>query len=1092
MTQNRVRQVIQTRITAPKAPQNIIARSGIVKLLTASEGKKLLLVTAPAGYGKTTLVNELINSSGKTTAWIHVTPDIKNVFNLLTYIISSLNRINEQFGGVIFETISLVENDSEKINDMGSALGELAGLMVNELLVNFTGEVMIVIDDLHELQSEKYVMQFLDLLISDLPDNIQLVIISRELPGINLTHLRAKRLISEVTQKELVFTKDEIKSLALKIYSKPLTEKEFTYLQTSVGGWITGIHLVMQSIEENTEDQLSTIPPNLFDYFAGEIFIKLNSQTQDFLLKTSHLENFDSDICNVILDSDSSAEVLGYLLGKNIFLESKQYISSDGKVVINYDYVQLFRTFLLTKSKELLTEYMRKDILYRTSVYYQTNSHHEKAIDYAVLSGNREYSEELLTQNFDEFFLKGNFEKLWEWVNAFEENSPENLKHFFYYKGVLCKYFLGQLDKATEYLDMAIEISGNQKDEDFRMTALTMKLEIMLNQGNTSGALEILTGLENIRSSDINKAKIFYFLGNIYFQNNDLARSLEYSNKALELCENAGNITIIEDIYNLLGNINIIKGEFVQSTHYYELLLSMTRSLQKKLLAQGNLAILYSRSGKFGKARECYEETLKLFRFFSSPVFEIVVKMTEYTLSFESGDFTAALAIAAEINKLSLKLKNSQYICLSFRFLGECSYYLNKFESAVKYHELAGSYLNISSENDSLLNLLFKAISKINSAPPEETEKELTKAYAYFTSIESSYDRSIAGFYLAKFYYINNNPETCSQYLEIVFKLSKEKGYFSFLLREYISSEEIFKLLPSEYKASYKEFLAASSEIAELSWISENYKEFLKSFIESKYDLKMLAFGGLKFFLKGEEIPEKKWVRKKRKLFLCYLIHSHNQTISKDKIVDVFFGDTPVESVDNIFHQAVSNIRTALRNNIGVEHKGKVKPAEPDYIIYEDKTLRFNRIYSFYSDLDEFDNLIRNSGSAESAVLTIEYLKKACELYSGDVLEGYYEGWCESIREEYKSKFIKSSEKLLGLFLAQNRFDEILEYSRKLNQADKLNIPSIKSVVKAYIETGKGNLARRNLEKFIAQYEDEIGEKLPKTILNDLEGLFEK
>ncbi len=252
----------------------------------------------------------------------------------------------------------------------------------------------------------------------------------------------------------------------------------------------------------------------------------------------------------------------------------------------------------------------------------------------------------------------------------------------------------------------------------------------------------------------------------------------------------------------------------------------------------------------------------------------------------------------------------------------------------------------------------------------------------------------------------------------------------------------------------------------------------------------MLAFGGLKFYLKGEEIPEKKWVRKKRKLLLCYLLLANNQTISKDKIVDVFFGDTPIDSIDNTFHQAVSNLRTALRVPPPSEREEKIKSTEPDYITYEDKTLRLNRMCSYYSDLEDFDNLIKRSIAAENPELTIEYLMSAAILYSGDVLEGYYEDWCESIREEYKSKFIKCSEKLLELLTAQNRFDEIIEYAEKLNHTDKLNIASIKAMVKSYIELGKVILARGKFDKFIALYEEEIGENPPKTILNDIESMF--
>src|SRR5688572_24784562 len=98
MVETRQNKIIQTRIMPPKAPQNIVSRSGMMELLASTEGRKLLLVTAPAGYGKTTLVNEFISSSGKPVSWVHITPAISGIFSLLTYLIFSLRKIKGGFG----------------------------------------------------------------------------------------------------------------------------------------------------------------------------------------------------------------------------------------------------------------------------------------------------------------------------------------------------------------------------------------------------------------------------------------------------------------------------------------------------------------------------------------------------------------------------------------------------------------------------------------------------------------------------------------------------------------------------------------------------------------------------------------------------------------------------------------------------------------------------------------------------------------------------------------------------------------------------------------------------------------------------------
>lgn len=1096
MDKLRVPPIIQTRISPPKAAKNIVSRNNIVKQLLSSEDRKLVLVSAPGGYGKTTIVNEFILQSGNTAAWVHIKPDIKTVFDLIAYITASINRLNAGFGAEIFETIHLLQNDSEKITDFHAALSEITALLINKLVSGFNNEVVLVLDDFHELQNETNSVEFLNLLISDMPDNLQLVLISRHIPSINLSHLRAKRQMLEITQKDLAFTKEETSSLAAGVYSKKITGKELDYLESFAGGWVTGIHLILQSMgsELNTENELSQIPINIFDYFADEIFNKLSSDVRDFLLKTSHLENFDADICNNILETKTAGKILDYLMGKNIFLESKHFISTDGFSVLIFDFVQLFRTFLAAKAKELLPEKEQRLLMLKTSLYYSSIGNPEKAIDYAILSGQNERAETLIIEIFDELFGNGRFEKLRNWVNSLDEIESVRSKYIFYYKGILKKYFEGDLDAALSYLDKSIglSISESNEDEDFTITAQLSRLEIMVNQGKKQEALSILLALEKKKTSVKNKAKINYFLGNIHFQNNDHEKSLKYSNIALDLCREINDKSITEDIYNLLGNINIIRGEFVHSIHYYELTLSMTSSLHKKLICRGNLGILYSRSGKFLKARECYNETVKLLRFFNSPIFELLVKMTEYTSIFEAGDYVPAIKLAEEINKLSLKLKNRHYIYLSYQFLGECSYYMNNRDIANNYLDISEKYMNESTASDKMVTSLIRTKINLENMEPVQTEMNLTRINGYMISAGSNYDRSITEFYLAKHYLNNNQPDACKLYLSKVLKLSKEKGYFSFLLREFLRSEKVFNLADNSLKDIIKELLTSKMELTELDWLSDDYRNQLRESAENTSSLKLFAFGGLRLVLNGQDIPEKKWIRKNRKLLLCYLLISNNRALSKDKIIDVFYGNTPVESADNSFHQAVSNLRSALKQkeNIKAEKTEAVTPERPDFILYEDKTLRLNPDYSYYTDLEDFDKLVSRSDSVKDDVKRIEFLLKAVTLYTGNVLEGYYDVWCENLRELYRNKFIRISEILLKELAAQNRTEEIIEHADKLNRADNLNIVSLKESIKAYVKLGKTNFAKNKIKKYITDYEKEIGTRPSQSEINALQKLI--
>jgi len=253
----------------------------------------------------------------------------------------------------------------------------------------------------------------------------------------------------------------------------------------------------------------------------------------------------------------------------------------------------------------------------------------------------------------------------------------------------------------------------------------------------------------------------------------------------------------------------------------------------------------------------------------------------------------------------------------------------------------------------------------------------------------------------------------------------------------------------------------------------------------------MFAFGGLKFILNGAEIPEKKWVRKNRKLLLCYLMLSGNKTLSKDKIIDVFYRDTPIDSADNSFHQAVSNLRTALRTGINNKNENSNSAKEfPDTVVYQDKTLRLNTFYIYYSDLEDFDNCVKKAGDEENKGKRIQFLIKAVNLYSGDVLEGYYEEWAERLREEYRNKFIKNSELLLEDLASENRNEEVIEYSEKLNRADIINLVSVKESIRAYLRLDKLNFAKKRMDKFIRIYREEVGENPPESAITELKELL--
>lgn len=1017
---------------------------------------------------------------------------------MLIYIIESLRKINKDFGSETLNTISQLGEDSNALIEQESALRSLFGLFSNDFTQTFSEEIILVLDDLHELSSSKWLNLFIDLLMQETPENLYIIITARYLSGINVSSFKAKRSMIEITQKELSLSSVEIKLLAKAIYGINFTDEDAENFMKYIGGWVTGIHLLLQvpDTDLKIKDQgTGFIPENLFDFFAEEVFMKQDSNIKKFLLKTSFLDVFDSELCDDLLKNNNSREILEYLSGKNIFIESVKTAESSGRTVTKYSYNQLFRVFLREKAGITLGKELN-DVLNDIAVQYERSGNIEEALSYFLLSKNFDNAFKLLADNFQDMFQRCNFGKLWMFVHSFDESLHSADKKLLYYKGILSKYYKGNIDEAQIYLNKAITLADEDNDNNFLVSCILAKAEILINQGRgkVTEAIELLNSVLEGNCTPVDKAKAYFLLGSSYFNVNKHDMAVSFLEKALKISTECGINELEPDIYSMLGNINIIKGEFILSHHYYELTLNKTKGLFKKLVAQGNLTVLYSRSGKFSQSKESLIKSKELLKMFKTPIFELIIKMTDYTLWFEMGDYLTATNIAQEINEAALKLNSSNYIFLSYQFLGECSYYSGNPLKAIEYYNLSRQYIDKSNEGDDILLKLLIAISELKISSSSELETKLLRSYTYLDAISSNYDKAVAGFFLAIYYLDNGNKDTALKYFEKTVALAVDKEYYSFLLREYINSEELF--LAAESKNIQKKVISnlrlSILELSELDWISKEYSDYLQNKIASGYGLKMQIFGSLEFFAGNTPVKESQWKRKKRKLILCYLLMNKGMPLGKDKIIDLFFQESSIENSDNLFHQSISNVRTALKSANSPESKKDInnEEAEKQFIVYEGKMLKLAQGISFYSDAGEFDRLLEKASIADTNPEKISCMISAVKLYKGEALEGFYEPWCENIRAEYRNKYLKTLEELIKLLDEGNRYNEIENYSEKIIQTDSLNELAHTLLIKSLVKTGKSKLAKEKYASMKDLYKSELDENIPSDLDESIKSLL--
>jgi len=1093
--------VIRTRITPPRRPGNIIPRQHLLTQLSAYLGKTLILVCAPAGYGKTTLVQDLLDKQGINYAWLYASQDISTPYSFFNYLIQSLKQLNPGFGDATMQIMETIQQEEKRFPGQEDILKEIAGNFMNDFCTHFTDDAYIVIDDLHNLNDYAWVKPTFDKLLEYSPGNMHLIITTRVTPDFNLTKLEATRTIAHLRQNDLNFTREEVAAVLSSVYSMEYSEEDLTLLERELHGWITGIHLIIQAYGKNfnrilhggvlpvgpQQDKGGFLPESVFNYFAEEIFSKLDSDTRQFLLNTAMLDIIVPRVCDDLLNLRNTAYIVNELMNKNIFVQElhKENQPTPEKY---FSYLDLFRKFLIWKLYELKSKSEIQLLLQKYYEYYLAQGDAESAIRFCLLGENYDAAIALIKEHFASYFEQGKFETMWKWLEPLSKETLEKFPELIYLKGLLYKYYLGNLESSLDHVQRAITLLEGRETEEFLFNCYISQAEILLNLGRSEEVIRSLTRLAEMPATPNNKAKLLYFLAHSYFMMSEYAKALELSNQSLEICMEHNLKDIQLDNFTVLGNIYIDRGEYVKATYYYEKILAKSTNLFKKYLSLCNLVLVCSRSGRFEQAMEHISSAEELLRRFITPIFETAFLLANYSVRYDVGDYEQCLLLLEKINKIARKTGRRDYIWLTYQQLAETCYYLNNLSRANEYLDFSTDYIDKSNRMNFLdLNFLRSIIEK-KLGELNDVEENILDAYSFYSENSFFENQTKAAFHLADYYMKLGMPQTAEKYLRESLSMGAEKEYISFFQREFLDSRKLFDFAIQRNieKSFVKTIMHSAVERTNYDWLSIDCKQRIRQEVEKLYDITMICFGGLEFRVRGKRIPEDKWIRKKRKLVLAYLLLHSDLLLTKDKIIDLFYADTPMESADNIFHQTISTIRNVLR----VDDE---KPAKenPQFILYEDKVLKLNPDFTYMVDALEFKRIYNSAYSAGIALQKKKQLMgKAIDLYRGELLSGEYEQWCEDLRHDYQNMFTKITEDLIEILKSERNYNEVIYYSERLLLADKLNEGGYLNIIESYVKLNNASRGREKFSQMLKIFDAELGEKPTTRTLERIKNLL--
>jgi LuxR family transcriptional regulator, maltose regulon positive regulatory protein len=310
--------ILRTKLMAPRVPAGLVQREALLSRLDEGLARKLTLITAPTGFGKTTLTSQWIHTRPFPSAWVSLDPADDDPNRFWDYLITALRSFDPALGRTALAALHTTQQPF--------SAGVILTPLINELAA-LPDPCVLVLEDYHAITSPE-IHASVAFLLNHLPDGLHLVIISRIQPRLPLAILRARNQLVEIDAADLRFSLSEARALLAQASKGLAIDAVAAWLEERTEGWAAGLRLAAIALgnqvdAEQTERWLAGFSgshPFISDYLIGEAFANQDAETQTFLLQTAFLSQVCGPLCDAVTGRDDADSRLAALEQANLFI----------------------------------------------------------------------------------------------------------------------------------------------------------------------------------------------------------------------------------------------------------------------------------------------------------------------------------------------------------------------------------------------------------------------------------------------------------------------------------------------------------------------------------------------------------------------------------------------------------------------------------------------------------------------------------------------------------------------------------------------------------------------------------------------------
>jgi LuxR family maltose regulon positive regulatory protein len=565
--------ILATKLYVPPARPQLIHRPRLIERLNEGllSGRKLTIISAPAGFGKTTLVSEWVAGGERPVAWLSVDEGDSDPKRFLTYFVAALQTIAPNVGA---DVLSVLQSPQPlPIEAMLTAL--LNG--ITTIPDNF----ILILDDYH-LTDSKAVDNAITFLVEHQPPRMHLVITTREDPNLPLPRLRVRSQLTELRAADLRFTPSEAAEFLNKAMGLSLSLDNISALEARTEGWIAGLQLAALSMQDNQDvsgfiQAFAGDHRYIVDYLVEEVLQRQPESIRNFLLQTSILDRLNGPLCDAVTTQAGSKSILEQLQRGNLFL-----IPLDDKrdwYRYHHLFVDVLRMHLITEQPDQVSILHR-----RASEWYTQNNLTADAIHHALAGSDFERAAEMIERALPLMRQSRQESAMLSWFKALPDEIFQNHPVLnVNYAGTLLQN--GQLDGVESRLRVVEQWLATPEDvrrspvyvneEEFQRVPSSVHMyhaAIALAKGDVADAMEHAHKvLELARDDDdFPRGAASSLLGLASWTSGDLETAYQMFSSGMADLQRVGFISDVIGGSVTLADIRITQGRLREAMSIYE------------------------------------------------------------------------------------------------------------------------------------------------------------------------------------------------------------------------------------------------------------------------------------------------------------------------------------------------------------------------------------------------------------------------------------------------------------------------------------------------------------------------------------------